>query len=225
MMHCSVWTDLQPSLHVPLLPDISTVDFWSGEEEEAFTALQQIDGFKSQETLTEQFKHKDEEITNFQMHNQTDDSFLDRPTLDTWDQNLLSRGENTLLSDGLTNIAEITEGSLVGKCRDHNLNEITQSTQLSPEVRSANIGTITVSSRKKNSNVSHNLITFDEPSMRKSSDKCLSEYETWSEPDRDVSFARMGLKASSAKVCKLFQCNFDETSETADINPKPSCKN
>lgn len=226
VMHCSAWSDLQPSLYVPLLPDISTVDFWSGEEDEDFSGGEEVARLKSQvETLTEEVKLKDTELSKFHTEKQLSDSSVLKKLFGCYDQNFLDNVDSDLLLRNTpVNIAEITEGSLVDTFSDQNISAKTQTTKLSPEVRSANIGTITLSSVKKDSNASYNLITFEDQSKTKESDRCVSEYETWSEPDRDVSFARMGIKESSTNVNKSLQCNKEETSETADFAPKSSCK-
>lgn len=225
-MHCSAWTDLQPSLYVPLLPDISTVDFWSGEEDEAFSEGEEVARLKSQvETLTEEVKLKDNELSKFHTEKQMSDSSMLKSLFGYHDQNFLDNLENDLLLHNTPDkIAEITEHSIVDSFNNQNLSTKTQSTKLSPEVRSANIGTITIASIKKESHASYNLITFDDQNKTKESDRCVSEYETWSEPDRDVSFARMGLKENSTITNKTGQAKLEETSETADFPPKYSCK-
>jgi hypothetical protein len=184
LLQCSAWTDLQPSLVVPLLPDISTVDFWSGDEaEEPFSAEE--DTTKPPPTTGENpfldsifnFDGK-----NFSIGNKTEDIFYE-------------------------NLADITEGSLVESGSD-------RCTKVTP-VKSANIGNITLTSKKKEARA--------EGDVNKHKEDGLSECETWSEPDRDVSYARMGLKEDLV-MNKSTQFGGDDTSETAESVPKSPCK-
>lgn len=189
LLQCSTWTDLQPSLVIPLLPDISTVDFWSGDEvEEPFSA-----GDETSKAQQSQEKISDNPFLNsifdfdgksFLIGNKTDENFYE-------------------------NLADITEGSLVETSENAE-----KCTRVTPEVKSANIGKITLTSKKKD---------YVE-GERKPKEDGLSECETWSEPDRDVSYARMGLKEDPSVLNKSTQFGFEDTSETAESIPKSQCK-
>ncbi|XP_046676131.1 centrosomin-like isoform X2 [Homalodisca vitripennis] len=212
--HCSAWTELQPSLYVPLLPDISTVDFWSGDEcQEAFSDGEEVAKLKSQvETLTEEVKQRDGEIARFQSEKSFGDNFL-KSAFGNNEQQFMDNTESRIIEETefCGNIADITEGSLV-ETSDQN-----QPTKLNPEVRSANIGKITLTSKKKSVKSSQTPVSLEGTVKHHDG---LSEYETWSEPDRDVSYARMGLKEDPTNMTKSMPNNFGDTSETADSAQK-----
>uniref|UniRef100_A0A1B6F075 Centrosomin N-terminal motif 1 domain-containing protein n=1 Tax=Cuerna arida TaxID=1464854 RepID=A0A1B6F075_9HEMI len=213
--HCSAWTDLQPSLYVPLLPDISTVDFWSGDDcQEAFSDGEEVAKLKSQvETLTEEVKQRDGEIARFQSEKSFGENFYLKSVFGNNEQQFIDNTESRLIEETeyCSNIADITEGSLV-ETSDQN-----QPNKLNPEVRSANIGKITLTSKKKDVKNSQTPVSVEGASKHQDG---LSEYETWSEPDRDVSYARMGLKEDQTNMTKSMPNNFGDTSETADCAPK-----
>ncbi|XP_054282058.1 centrosomin-like isoform X2 [Macrosteles quadrilineatus] len=185
LLQCSTWTDLQPSLVVPLLPDISTVDFWSGDEaEEPFSGDEA--GKAAAETLNTE--------------KNCDNPFLN--SIFNFDGKKFSIGSKE--DDAFYDLADITEGSLVDTCSEALDNTCTR---INPEVKSSNIGKITLTSRKKS------VGDTKERSVKEDGSEC----ETWSEPDRDVSYARMGLKEDLVNKTTL-AC--DDTSETAESIPK-----
>lgn len=203
-LSCSIWTDLQPSLYIPLLPDISTVDFWSGE-----------DSPQDQEVLSNNEEQKLNLSTNKSAGDTKSNKSLNNMTFTNsifnFD-NLESRIFNN--SKFLCSIADQSECSLLDTS---DVVSKTTPTKMNAEVKSANIGTITLSSKKKDSSS-----VVDK--SRKEGCASEAEEETWSEPDRDVSLARMGLKETVSGVNKVLSFPRDDTSETADSFPNPPCE-
>lgn len=222
-LHCSAWTDLQPSLYLPLLPDISTVDFWSGEESqgEGLSCAEENPLDKSQlGVVTEEIKLKD---LTFKMPLEKKDEKSFLKSVFDFDQHLREIIVNDTLIAETAIPGEFTEGSLIDTCSEMNNMEHSQSSKISLEAKSANIGLITLTSRKKDAKSSQTAVSIDSILRLKEKDGDLSENEAWSEPDRDVSHARMGLREESSNV-KSVQFNLNDTSETVDSPPKSPCK-
>lgn len=215
-LHCSAWTDLQPSLYLPLLPDISTVDFWSGEESQGEGGLDAED--KPQPGILSDVTFK------LQLQKNNEKAFL--KSVFDFDQHLREIIVNDALIDDTPipgSIGEFTEGSLIETGNELNNTEHSKSSKISLEAKSANIGKITLTSRKKDPKSLQASASVDGIVRLKDKDGDLSENEAWSEPDRDVSYARMGIKEESS-VVKSLQFNCNDTSETVDSAPKSTCK-
>lgn len=215
-LHCSAWTDLQPSLYLPLLPDISTVDFWSGEESQGEGGLDL--------EVKPQLGAMADVTLKLQLEKNNEKAFL--KSVFDFDQHLREIIVNEALIDDTPipgSIGEFTEGSLIETGNELNSMEHSKSSKISLEAKSANIGKITLTSRKKDPKSLQTSASIDSIVRLKDKDGDLSENEAWSEPDRDVSYARMGLKEESS-VVKSLQFNCNDTSETVDSVPKSACK-
>lgn len=204
-LSCSIWTDLQPSLYIPLLPDISTVDFWSGDDS---PQDQEVLSNVEEQKLNLSAGKKAGDTKSIKSNNSANMTFTN--SVFSFD-NLESRLFNN--SKFLCSIADVSECSLVDTS---DVVSKTTPIKLNAEVKSANIGTITLSSKKKESAV----VGVTE----KSKEGSEAEEETWSEPDRDVSLARMGLKEAVSGVNKALSFPCDDTSETPDSLPNPPCE-
>ncbi|XP_039281317.1 centrosomin isoform X3 [Nilaparvata lugens] len=203
----SCWQNLQPSLYVPLLPDFSTVDFWSGDdmadptlEEEVTDDHHMIAQLRTQiETLTEQVKQKD--ITLEKMHSQV----LQPDSLGSL--NVWSLGQSTIDNceadeNNIMHLVDMLENL------DRNSNSTTAAFDRNGNIsmKSSNIGEITITSRKvaPRENAEKQLPTTGN----------VSESEAWSEPDRSVSLARMGLGDETPLMVQSWPC--DDSSDTTD---------
>ncbi|RZF46076.1 hypothetical protein LSTR_LSTR004789 [Laodelphax striatellus] len=204
----SCWQNLQPSLHVPLLPDFSTVDFWSGDdiadptlEEEITDENEMIAQLKTQiETLTEQVKQKDIKLEK--MHSQV----LQPDSIGSL--NMWNLGQSTIDNceadeNNIMHLVDMLE-NLDNNSTTTALNAFDRNGNIS--VKSSNIGEITITSRKvaPRENVEKQLPATGN----------VSESEAWSEPDRSVSLARMGLGDETPLMVQSWAC--DDSSDTTD---------
>lgn len=249
-LHTSAWSDLHPSLYKPLLPDISTVDFWSGDDvseslgEDFNEEQSQIEMSipKLVEKGGELSKINLEDTNKVPPSSPMKNSFQ---SLTIWGLGSLESGDNdnsvvigrdsdlinlVNMSDKLP-ITDMTEGSLLDTCSDRNSpakNVLVESNQ-SDVKTSSNIGRIVVTSKKKDSVKKSSFVwVVGDVSGSKNkgeSGTCLSESEAWSEPDRDVSHARIGLTEDTNTSPKpLSWAHDDSTDTTTDTTRRSSGK-
>ncbi|XP_075211763.1 uncharacterized protein LOC142318955 isoform X3 [Lycorma delicatula] len=210
------WQNLQPSLYTPLLPDFSTVDFWSGDditdltlEEEANDEVDTIAQLRSEvELLREELKQKDLELTK--LNSQFTPTFQSMWSLGTNEFESINAESNNLAKlVSMFESLETIENSKEDKINDGNIDTFVtgkNSVLLKNELKSSNIGEIIITSRKvssKEDKGGHNI---------------GSESEAWSEPDRSVSLARIGLTDDVAVQSWVH----DDSSDTTDNGQRNS---
>uniref|UniRef100_A0A1B6DG81 Centrosomin N-terminal motif 1 domain-containing protein n=1 Tax=Clastoptera arizonana TaxID=38151 RepID=A0A1B6DG81_9HEMI len=224
-LHTSAWTDLQPSLFAPLLPDISTVDFWSGDDDiESLVGdihnEPELIRLRSQvEILTQEVKQKDGELAKIQSENSINQNSVSKNSYNSvpiWGLNCLepSRpGDLINLNSMCDNVdREKTDDSLLVTCDNKSDKIVVKS--MTPPVKSSNIGKIVITSRKKSI-----LVDGGEQVQ---GNNCLSESEVWSEPDRDVSKDRIGLNEEKTLTLRPPTWLHADSSDSSEHSPKSS---
>lgn len=248
-LHTSAWSDLHPSLYKPLLPDISTVDFWSGEDVSESLGEEYNEEHSQVEISTLGLVQKDSELSKTDLENISKvpppsplkNSFQ---SLTIWGLGSLESGDNdnnsvvigrdsdlinlVSVSDKLP-ITDMTEGSLLDTCSDRNSpgKSVLVDSNQSDIKKSSNIGRIVVTSKKKDSVKKSSLVwVVGDANGNKNkgeSGTCMSESEAWSEPDRDVSHARIGLTEDVNTSPKpLSWAHDDSTDTTTDTTRRSS---
>lgn len=236
-LHSSAWLDLQPSLYAPLLPDFSTVDFWSGDEvieslEEDINEEPELVRLRSQvEILTQEVKQKDGELAKIHLENSANQNSVSKNSFQSvsiWGLSCFEPSNGSRPKDeDLINLAsmcdnieinDITEGSLLATCSERNSPDKVIPETNTSSVKSSNIGTIVITSRKKDSSV---MLTV-EGDEKKGNSGCVSESEAWSEPDRDVSKDRIGLKEDKTLTPRPLSWLNEDSSDTTETTPRSS---
>lgn len=229
------------------MPDISTVDFWSGDDVSESLGEEFNEEHSQVEASTLELVQKNSELSKINLGNiskvppssPTKNSFQ---SLTIWGLGSLESANNdnssvvigrdsdlinlVSMSDKLP-ITDMTEGSLLDTCSDRHSPEKNVASNQSDVKKSSNIGRIVVTSKKKDLVKKSSLVWVvgdaNGSKNKGESGTCLSESEAWSEPDRDVSHARIGLKEDVNTSPKpLSWAHDDSTDTTTDTTRKSS---